>query len=202
MTMEEAILRLKNVDIRGAEQEDYDALDMAIEALEQQDNDKSKINFVVKEEEFKRYEKELLEKLKRQPLTVIPKEQHCEDCVSREKVKKIVDFYKTMYDGICRVNEDIDKLPSVKPATVWHRIKTRPLTEEEKDEMCLNGDYYTFMDDCKMPDDEQEVLIKTKLGIEKTTYHTDDGCYFEDYEDEDDVIAWTELPKWEEEICK
>lgn len=33
MTNEEAIMRLKNIDIRNALQEDYDALDMAIDAL-------------------------------------------------------------------------------------------------------------------------------------------------------------------------
>lgn len=35
MTNEEAIIRLKNIDIRDALQEDYDALHMAIKALEQ-----------------------------------------------------------------------------------------------------------------------------------------------------------------------
>lgn len=33
MTNEDAIRRLKNIDIRNALQEDYDALDMAIDAL-------------------------------------------------------------------------------------------------------------------------------------------------------------------------
>ena len=36
MTNKEAINRLKNIDIRNALQEDYDALGMAIKALEQQ----------------------------------------------------------------------------------------------------------------------------------------------------------------------
>lgn len=35
MTNEDAIIRLKNIDIRNALQEDYDALYMAIKALEQ-----------------------------------------------------------------------------------------------------------------------------------------------------------------------
>lgn len=43
-----------------------------------------------------------------------PKEQEpCTDAVSREEVKKIVDFYTEQYDGIFHVNESIDKLPSV-----------------------------------------------------------------------------------------
>jgi hypothetical protein len=131
------------------------------------------------------------------------------DCISREEAIKCVEkFAVDEEDGSeywrSRVNEyllaveyEITNLSSIK-LTQWHRIKTRPLTKEEKDEMYLNDNYYTFMYDCEMPDDEQEVLVKTKWGIEKTTYHTDDGCYFEDYEDEDDVIAWQPLPKWEE----
>lgn len=89
--------------------------------------------------------------------------------------------------------DNIKQLPSIKPVTQWHKTETRPLTDEEKE---VYGEEYTYIYDCKMPDDGQEVLVKTKWGIEKTTYHTDDGCYFEDYED--DVIAWTELPEWEE----
>jgi hypothetical protein len=131
------------------------------------------------------------------------------DCISREEAIKCVEkFAVDEEDGSeywrSRVNEyllavedEITNLSSVTPDTAWHSIKTRPLTEEEKDEMYLDN-YYTVMYDCEMPDDGQEVLIKTKWGIEKTTYYTDDGCYFENYEDEDDVIAWTELPEWEE----
>ena len=47
MTREEAIQRLKNIDIREALQEDYDAIDMAIEALyhhtEKTDNISTKV---------------------------------------------------------------------------------------------------------------------------------------------------------------
>lgn len=129
-------------------------------------------------------------------------QQPCEDCISREKAKQFLHERldrlndDELYDIFSTIIDDMyNELPSVKPATQWHKIKTRPLTEEEKDEMYLNDNYYVFMYDCIMPDDEQEVLIKTKWGIEKTTYYTDDGCYFEGYEDEDDVIAWMPLPE-------
>ena len=78
----------------------------------------------------------------------------------------------------------------------WIPIKTRPMTEEERE-------YYSeFLDEdngmiyeCPLPDDEQEVLITTKYGhVEKTTFYQD-GCYFEEYEDYDDVIAWQPLPQ-------
>ena len=165
-------------------------------SLREQDNPNSiRINFVGEEEveEFKEY-------LKNQQLTVIPNQQPCEDCISREEAIKY--FFRPYTKKENYLNTDILKvlreLPPVKPATVWHKIKTRPLTEEEKDEMYLDDNYYTFMYDCKMPNDEQKVLVKTQWGIDITTYYTDDGCYFEGYEDEGDVIAWMPLPEWKE----
>lgn len=76
----------------------------------------------------------------------------------------------------------------------WKPIKIRPLTEEEKEEY---SEYdYEFIYDCELPYDGQEVLITTKYGyVEKTTFYTDCGSYFEQFEDEDDVLAWMELPK-------
>lgn len=74
----------------------------------------------------------------------------------------------------------------------WIPVKTRPMTEEERE-------YYEYDDcgviyDCPLPDDGQEVLITSKCGyVEKTTFYTDMGCYFENYEDYDDVIAWMPL---------
>lgn len=128
-------------------------------------------------------------------------QESCGDCVSREALDR--ELYERFHEEgntitiipLGAVRNFIKELPTVKPATVWHMIKTRPLTDEEKE---VYGKECEFIYDCKMPDDEQEVLIKTDWGIEKTTYYTNDGCFFEDYEDEDDVVAWTELPEWEE----
>lgn len=75
----------------------------------------------------------------------------------------------------------------------WIKVKTRPLTEEEKED---NPDEYEFMYDCVLPYNNQEVLITTKYGyVTQTTYYNDYGCYFEDYEDEGDVLAWKPLPE-------
>jgi len=50
--------------------------------------------------------------------------QPCEDCISRAEAKRIVDFYAEQIDGIFRVNESIDNLPSVYPkAKVGHWIE-------------------------------------------------------------------------------
>lgn len=126
-------------------------------------------------------------------------QQPCEDCVSREQLNKLYNEYRpSLATRVCEFGERLKELPPVKPATVWHKIKTRPLTEEEKDEMYLDDNYYTLMYDCKMPNYEQKVLVKTQWGIDITTYYKDDGCYFEGYEDEGDVIAWMPLPEWKE----
>jgi len=74
----------------------------------------------------------------------------------------------------------------------WIPIKTRELTEEEKEEYpdC------TFMYDCRLPDDGEEVLVTTWAGdVALDTFCRDDGCYFETYCDDGDVIAWMPKPE-------
>lgn len=79
----------------------------------------------------------------------------------------------------------------------WIPVKTRPMTEEEKEyysEYLVDGNGMIY--ECTLPDDGQEVLITSKFGsIEKTTFYTDCGNYFENYEDYDEVIAWQPLPQ-------
>lgn len=75
----------------------------------------------------------------------------------------------------------------------WIKIVERELTAEERaecDEEC------TFMYDCALPDDGQDVLITTYRGeVVATTFYTDMGCYFEYYEDPGEVLAWMPFPK-------
>ena len=79
----------------------------------------------------------------------------------------------------------------------WIAIKTRPMTEEEKEyysEYLSEGNGIIY--ECPLPDDGQEVLITSKYGsVDKTTFCTDCGNYFENYEDYDEVIAWRPLPE-------
>lgn len=75
----------------------------------------------------------------------------------------------------------------------WIEIKTRPLTDEEKE---LFGEDYTYLYDCELPDDGVEVLITTKYGYVTTcTFYNDDCAYFEGYEDDGEVIAWRTFPE-------
>lgn len=78
--------------------------------------------------------------------------------------------------------------------TEWIPIKTRPMTEEEKEEI---GHEYAFMYDCPLPDDGQEVLITDCYGnVEIDTFCRDhEGFYFEDNCDDGEVIAWIPLPQ-------
>ena len=82
---------------------------------------------------------------------------------------------------------------------MWIEIKTRPLTEEEREhylELGYDEDDLRDMYDCEMPDDGQEVLITDRYGnVQIDTFIRDDGCYFDDNCGEDDVIAWMPLPE-------
>lgn len=79
----------------------------------------------------------------------------------------------------------------MKKGSEWIPIKTRELTEEEKEEY----PDITFMWDCPLPDDAQDVLITTSWGdVKFCTFCVDDiGSYFDEM-DEDDVLAWMPLP--------
>ena len=99
------------------------------------------------------------------------------------------------------LNEAIKALES----SSWIPIKTEKISDDEKKELAEKYDMSPEdFDDCwryacKMPEDEQECLITTSVWgyVCIDTFHIDeDGAmYFEDHEDEDDVLAWMPLPK-------
>ena len=81
----------------------------------------------------------------------------------------------------------------------WIPVKTRKLTDAEEEDMFENSNYYyNYMFDCLLPEDGEKVLVTTSTGeVTDTTFYDEgiDGCYFEFYEDEGDVIAWMPKPK-------
>lgn len=81
----------------------------------------------------------------------------------------------------------------------WIPVKTRKLTDAEEQDMLENSAYYlNYMFDCQLPEDEEEVLVTTSTGeVTTTTFYDEgvDGCYFEFYEDDGDVIAWMPKPE-------
>ena len=76
----------------------------------------------------------------------------------------------------------------------WHEIKTRPLTDEEREDPDRPAEYDMILE-CLLPDDGETVLISGKYGVSLDDFCRDiDGCYFEN-NDVDDVKAWAHLPK-------
>lgn len=84
---------------------------------------------------------------------------------------------------------------------MWVKITTRPMTEEEYEFYLDRVGGAPYEDcgiyNCKMPDDNEEVLITTSWGkvCEDIYHHDPAGSYFEDHDDPDDVIAWKKKPQ-------
>lgn len=74
----------------------------------------------------------------------------------------------------------------------WIEITYHIPNDEERE---IYGEDVSYIYDCKLPNNGDEVLITTKYGyVTVVTFYNDYGAYFEGYEDDDDVIAWRLLP--------
>lgn len=115
--------------------------------------------------------------------------------------KEAIEQLKWVQKRICEITYSPESFEAInlaikaledKTQGEWIPIKTRELTEEEKEEYpdC------EFAYDCKLPDDGEEVLVTSRCGyVALYTFCIDEGCYFENYCDDGDVIAWQHLPK-------
>ena len=76
----------------------------------------------------------------------------------------------------------------------WIPIKKRPLTELEKN---IYPEGTDFIYDCVLPDDGQDVLITNRFYdvCVDTFCRDEEGCYFETWCDDDDVLAWMPSPE-------
>jgi len=109
-------------------------------------------------------------------------------------------FIMSLDDGIA-VREAIELLKKAETncseiPNGWIPFKTRPLTEEEKEEYpdCDN------ILDCELPEDGQEILVTIKNRnhepVQYDEFYTDDGCYLDSgYEIGTEATAWMPLPK-------
>lgn len=73
----------------------------------------------------------------------------------------------------------------------WIPFTRRPMTEEEQ------KDYpnCTFMFDCVLPDDGDEILVSNGRFVWMDTFCSDiDGCYLDGGDDIDEDMAWMPLP--------
>ena len=114
--------------------------------------------------------------------------------MDKEKAIKILENYHNGYFGykIEEVHQAHKLAIKALENSSWIPVKTRELTAEEKEE---HPDI-TFMWDCPLPDDSQDVLITTCWGdVQLCTFCVDSmGSYFDEM-DEDEVLAWMPLPE-------
>ena len=73
----------------------------------------------------------------------------------------------------------------------WIPITMRPIEEDEK----IDFPDATFMFDCPMPENGEEILITSKYGVEFDTCYNDDGYYLDSDRSWDEVLAWMPLPE-------
>ena len=106
--------------------------------------------------------------------------------ITTENIEKMPCIYADLPNGMDGEHYVLEQQPK------WIPIVTRPLTDEDRKEY---GAEIESMYDCLLPKDSQDVLVTTPYGVRQTTFYTDYGCYFENYEDEGDVIAWMPLPQ-------
>lgn len=94
-------------------------------------------------------------------------------------------------DGIDNIVDRIKELPSAEAVQGWIPFTRRPMTEEEQE------DYpdCTFMFDCVLPDDGDEILVSNGRFVWMDTFCNDDGCYLDGGDDIDEDMAWMPLPK-------
>lgn len=93
------------------------------------------------------------------------------------------------------------------PEQQWIPIKTRPMTDEERDYWSEHYGYDieyedAVMFDCKMPEDKQPVWVQSKCGyIYEDVCENDDGMIgMEGNGDWNDIVAW--MPKYVPEPWK
>ena len=85
----------------------------------------------------------------------------------------------------------------------WTKMKMRPLTEQELAELVEKFGEEPAKEccDCELPEDGEEVLIKTHTGYVTTDIFCNDGdagVYFESL-DIENVKAWAHMPKGPED---
>lgn len=130
----------------------------------------------------------------------LKEQQPCEDCISRAETqteimaysKLIPDGSGTVYIKVSDVVDILRKLPSVKPATVWHKVEDGL----PKEHICEDG----------YVEPSESVLVMLNNGEQEVARFWGNRRNKNDYHDWLDlsypttlkVIAWTELPEWEE----
>ena len=98
--------------------------------------------------------------------------------------------------GLMIANSCVINAPTIEPEPHWIPFKTRPLTEEEKEE---HPEWDCILD-CKLPDDGQAILVSINLRgheyVRCDEFYSDDGSYLDSgYEIGTEAVAWMPLPE-------
>lgn len=117
--------------------------------------------------------------------------------IETAKGKKI---YTEREQGYMQGREDAER-------SAWHIVKFHEITEEEREREGYPKEW-TYILDCTMPNDGEEILIATRYKDEiivDNDIALDDGAdghYLESGYDWIDIVAWRELPQFDEEWLK
>ena len=90
----------------------------------------------------------------------------------------------------------VEVQPTIEPEPKWIPFKTRPLTEEEKED----HPEWDCVLDCKLPDDGQTILVSINVReherVQYDEFYSDDGSYLDSgYEIGTEATAWLPLPE-------
>lgn len=111
-------------------------------------------------------------------------------------IDALMERFKRVPTNAIIAEDTIENLPSAQPEQQWIPFKTRPLTEEEKED----HPEWDFILDCKLPDDGQRILVSINLRgheeVQQDEFYTDDGSYLDSgYEIGTEATAWMPLPE-------
>lgn len=107
------------------------------------------------------------------------------------------EYYPCKPDIFKRIYEEQNDM-TYKETITWYEIKTRPLTDEEKDQYPTGG----MMIKGTIPDEDEEILIATKNGVFTDTclYDYDGGFYLDSGKDWDEILAWASMPRYKQNV--
>lgn len=104
--------------------------------------------------------------------------------------------YKTGLPGSALdiVNTLLDDLEQDEKENGWIPVKYHKISKKECAEESISNDIQ-YMLDCKMPDDEQEILVTNgETTWQDTSFIDCDGYYLDSNYDWIDITAWRPLP--------
>ena len=111
------------------------------------------------------------------------------EALSAEAVSR--EFYEDAVKANHGLAKELCELKALAEAE-WIPFTRRPMTKEEQE-------YYpncTFIFDCVLPDDGDEILVSNGRFVWMDTFCKDiDGCYLDGSDDIDEDMAWMPLPE-------